>query len=78
MMIEDKILNFEESMKSLEKIVEKLEVGNQSLEQSLNLFEEGVEISKKLNEHLKDAEKKVNILINSSHNNIPEKNTDEE
>ena len=77
-MIEDKILNFEESMKSLEKIVEKLEVGNQSLEQSLNLFEEGVEISKKLNEHLKDAEKKVNILSNSSHNNIPEKNTDEE
>ena len=78
MTIEDKILNFEESMKSLEKIVEKLEVGNQSLEQSLNLFEEGVEISKKLNEHLKDAEKKVNILSNSSHNNIPEKNTDEE
>ena len=78
MTIEDKILNFEESMKSLEKIVEKLEVGNQTLEQSLNLFEEGVEISKKLNEHLKDAEKKVNILINSSDNNIPEKNTDEE
>ena len=78
MTIEDKILNFEESMKSLEKIVEKLEVGNQSLEKSLNLFEEGVEISKKLNEHLKDAEKKVNILINSSDNNFPEKNTDEE
>ena len=27
---------------------------------------------------LKDAEKKVNILINSSDNNVPEKNTDEE
>ena len=76
-MIEDKMLNFEESMKSLEEIVKQLEVGNQSLEQSLNLFEEGVEISKKLNEHLKDAEKKVNILINSSDNNLSENNNDE-
>jgi Exonuclease VII small subunit. len=38
--------NFEESMKDLEMIVEKLEKGEQNLEKSLPLFEEGGEISK--------------------------------
>ena len=58
--------NFEESMKDLELIVEKLEKGEQNLEKSLQLFEEGVEISKKLNDQLKNAEKKVSELMNTS------------
>ena len=58
--------NFEESMKDLELIVEKLEKGEQNLEKSLQLFEEGVEISKKLNDQLKNAEKKVSELMNIS------------
>ena len=58
--------NFEESMKDLELIVEKLEKGEQNLEKSLQLFEEGVEISKKLNDQLKNAEKKVTELMNFS------------
>ena len=58
--------NFEESMKDLELIVEKLERGEQNLEKSLQLFEEGVEISKKLNDQLKNAEKKVSELMNIS------------
>ncbi len=58
--------NFEESMKDLELIVEKLEKGEQNLEKSLQLFEEGVEISKKLNDQLKNAEKKVIELMNIS------------
>ena len=58
--------NFEESMKDLELIVEKLEKGEQNLEKSLQLFEEGVEISKKLNDQLKNAEKKVSKLMNIS------------
>ena len=58
--------NFEESMKELELIVEKLEKGEQNLEKSLQLFEEGVEISKKLNDQLKNAEKKVSELMNTS------------
>ena len=58
--------NFEESMKDLELIVEKLEKGEQNLEKSLQLFEEGVEISKKLNYQLKNAEKKVSELMNIS------------
>ena len=47
-------------------IVEKLEKGEQNLEKSLQLFEEGVEISKKLNDQLKNAEKKVSELMNIS------------
>ena len=58
--------NFEESMKDLELIVEKLEKGEQNLEKSLQLFEEGIEISKKLNDQLKNAEKKVSELMNIS------------
>ena len=58
--------NFEESMKDLELIVEKLEKGEQNLEKSLQLFEEGVEISKKLNDQLKNAEKKVIELMSIS------------
>ena len=58
--------NFEESMKDLELIVEKLEKGEQNLEKSLQLFEQGVEISKKLNDELKNAEKKVSELMNIS------------
>ena len=58
--------NFEESMKDLELIVEKLEKGEQNIEKSLQLFEEGVEISKKLNDQLKNAEKKVSELMNIS------------
>ena len=64
--------NFEESMKDLELIVEKLEEGEQNLEKSLQLFEEGVEISKKLNDQLKNAEKKVSELMNISKESITE------
>ncbi len=58
--------NFEESMKDLEVIVEKLETGEQNLEKSIQLFEQGVEISKRLNDQLKNAEKKVSELMNIS------------
>ena len=58
--------NFEESMKDLKVIVEKLEKGEQNLEKSIQLFEQGVEISKRLNDQLKNAEKKVSELMNIS------------
>ena len=41
-------------------------IREQNLEKSLQLFEEGVEISKKLNDQLKNAEKKVSELMNIS------------
>lgn len=55
--------SFEESMQKLEEIANELEKGNLSLEESLNKFEEGMKLSKKCNEIIEDAEKKITILL---------------
>ena len=56
-------MNFEDAMKALEQIANDLEKGELSLEQSVDKFEEGIKISKKCNEILEKAEKKISILI---------------
>lgn len=58
-------LNFEETIKKLELIVNELEKGNLSLDESVKKFEEGIKLSKLCNEFLNNAEKKINILINN-------------
>jgi exodeoxyribonuclease VII small subunit len=55
--------SFEESLKNLESIVEKLEKGDLSLEDSLKLFEEGVGLSAACKKELEEAEGKVEMLI---------------
>ena len=55
--------NFEQSMKELEEIAEKLSNGDISLDESIKLFENGMKLSKHCQKILEDAEKKVNILI---------------
>ena len=62
-MIKMSELNFEESMKKLEEIAEELESGNLNLEESLEKFEEGMKLSKKCNEIIENAEKKITILL---------------
>ena len=54
---------FEESMKELEEIVEKLESGEASLEEALNYFEAGIKLSKSCRSMLDAAEKKVSVLL---------------
>lgn len=61
---------FEESIKELEKIVESLERGDIGLEESLDLFEKGIKLSKACNEMLDKAEKKVSVLINGEKQNF--------
>lgn len=56
-------MNFEENIEQLEKIVQELENGNLNLDDSIKKFEEGMTISKKCNEILEEAEKKITILI---------------
>ena len=51
--------NFEESMDRLEQIVSTLEKGDASLEQALNLFEEGTKLAKSCAKQLDNAEQKV-------------------
>lgn len=56
-------MNFEENMENLEKIVQELESGELNLDESIKKFEEGVNLSKKCNDILEEAEKKITILI---------------
>ncbi|MDI6602133.1 MAG: exodeoxyribonuclease VII small subunit [Thermoanaerobacteraceae bacterium] len=56
-------MNFEGSMKRLEEIVNTLQQGNLNLEESVNLFEEGIRLSNFCREALMKARMKVNILI---------------
>jgi exodeoxyribonuclease VII small subunit len=55
--------SFEESLKKLETIVDQLEKGDLTLEDSLKLFEEGVGLSAACKKELETAEGKVEILI---------------
>ncbi len=55
--------SFEESLKKLEVIVDKLEKGDLSLEESLKLFEEGVGLSAACKKELDEAEGKVQMLV---------------
>lgn len=55
--------SFEESLKKLESIVDQLEKGDLPLEQSLQLFEEGVGLSATCKQELDAAEGKVQTLI---------------
>ncbi len=56
------INNFEESLKKLETIIQKMEEGECSLDEAFSIFEEGVCISKKCSKLLEDYERKIMIV----------------
>ena len=56
-------LRFEDAVARLEEIVNGLEKGDLSLEESLKMFEEGVRLSKSCLKMLDEAQKKVEILV---------------
>ena len=58
-------LNFEVSLQKLEKIIEKLEDGDISLEESVKSFEEGVGLVKECQKQLSQAELKVKKLLDN-------------
>jgi exodeoxyribonuclease VII small subunit len=55
--------DFETALKRLEEIVKKLESGDQSLDSALDLFEEGIKLSRFCHTKLEQAERRVEILI---------------
>lgn len=55
--------SFEASLKELEQIVEQLETGDLPLEHSLELFEQGVRLSRACQKRLDEAERKVELLL---------------
>ena len=56
-------MNFEDALERLESIVEELEGGDLSLEQSIRHYEEGMKLSKKLTRTLDEAEKSIEKLV---------------
>lgn len=54
--------NFESSLEQLERIVRQLEQGDLPLEKSLELFEQGVILSRACQERLNEAERRIEIL----------------
>lgn len=55
--------SFEESLKRLETVVDQLEKGELTLEESLKLFEEGVNLTAACKQELDAAEGKVQMLV---------------
>ncbi len=60
------VKDFESALKSLEEIVAKLEGGDLTLDRALELFEEGVKLSRFCSERLEEAERKVEVLTRTA------------
>jgi exodeoxyribonuclease VII small subunit len=56
-------LPFEEALERLETIVEELEAGSLTLEESLARYEEGIRLSRRLTASLDEAEKRIERLV---------------
>ena len=54
---------FEASLEALEHIVRQLEQGDLPLEKSLELFEQGIRLSRECQERLNQAERRIEILL---------------
>ena len=61
-MAETSITDFEAAIAELETIVKKLEEGDLALEQSLQLYERGVQLSRFCHARLEEAERLIEIL----------------
>lgn len=54
---------FEASLEALEQIVQQLENGDLPLEKSLELFEDGIRLSRQCQERLSQAERRIETLL---------------
>ena len=63
-----KDFDFEQVFEQLEEIVNKLESGQETLEKSLELFEEGIRISEICRNKLDNADQRIKELIKKSNN----------
>ncbi|ODS22827.1 exodeoxyribonuclease VII small subunit [Candidatus Endobugula sertula] len=60
--------SFEESINELEALVNALETGELSLEESLSTFEKGIKLTKACQLQLNQAKQKVSLLIGEGEN----------
>lgn len=61
-------MEFEKKLKRLEEIVSKMEEGKLSLEEHIKIFQEGMDLSRKCQKQLSEAEQKVKILMDVDKN----------
>ena len=54
---------FEKSFQQLEKIVQRLEAEELPLDESLQLFEEGIRLSRFCHQRLEEVEKKIELIL---------------
>lgn len=62
--------NFEEALAQLEQLVDAMEQGDLSLEESLKAFEQGIKLTRECQAALEQAEQKVQLLVKEGH--LPE------
>ena len=60
---EEQPKSFEASLEALEEIVHQLEAGDLPLEKSLELFEDGIRLSRQCQERLNQAERRIEVLL---------------
>ena len=70
----EKNQTFEDALSRLETLVEKMESGEGTLEQSLDWFDEGMSLIKSCRQELESAEQKVKELIKNSEGGFTLKN----
>jgi exodeoxyribonuclease VII small subunit len=63
---EQQTRSFEASLEALEQIVQELERGDLPLEKSLELFEQGIRLSRECQERLSQAERRIEVLLRDS------------
>ena len=69
-------LTFEEAMKKIEEIAEKLETGKVNLDEMVELYKQGTELSVYCNKMIDEAEQKIKMLSKTK-NGIIEKDIEE-
>ncbi|MDM7998018.1 MAG: exodeoxyribonuclease VII small subunit [Acidobacteriota bacterium] len=70
--MELKVKDFESALKSLEDIVAQLEAGDLTLDRALELFEEGIKVSRFCSSKLEEAERKVEVLMKTASGEMKE------
>ena len=63
-MTDNKELSFEEAMKNLEEIVEKLEEGDVPLEEAISIYKQGMDLSRLCHSKLKSVEEQLTQILN--------------
>ena len=66
------IPDFEAALAELETLVDKMESGDQSLEEALKSFQRGIELTRTCQQGLKEAEQQVEKLIKESEDSATE------